>query len=638
MKQRKSPFVGTLSLAMMLLAGCSQEVVINDSPNAASGKYIGFNPLTERSDTRAQLIDDDNLENFAVWAAPDLSAVSSDADYTLQNVLVYRDEATWTYKPSVLWPATSVDFYAFAPGLSKNVLRPMLFPLYTPTLTYDVPVENEAGKIKQEDFLIAKKSDATSAGGTVTLQFQHALSRVVFRAKSALEKTDLLIYKVTLHNLYSQGTINFSTADIPEDRSFRAANKYADDDHDPLFTLWTNLEDRQNYDLPITQDATGAGSSAYTPVMVDNTMKQIHTNANALMVMPQTTTLATINTGTGAVTNDAAGAFYITVNWALSSDPLNDRDTSFPVAFPDSKATTGGTGKGTDLFDPKPLAFEIGRQYTFDITLTEESGVNIITMKPQVSDWDDFTTITDGTTDTDGTEIPVPHYSVGDVYDPDPTDDTTDNPTTDPLILVYEADANGKPTKLAYFRNTAININIDPTEIGTALGGGDLGDTFVEKFTANLNLPASQTIDLGIQPTDAFWHSVDMKEVVTNHTVYKSNQEILVLNSVTEDGRPWANAMTFPSAMADGSSSLNTIDYWLFDGSDASLTTTYKNQVLKFSIAGSTGIASFNLMGAGLTLDGYVTWSPNLTTNSALFTISNADQGKLIMYVVEITE
>jgi hypothetical protein len=228
---------------------------------------------------------------------------------------------------------------------------------------------------------------------------------------------------------------------------------------------------------------------------------------------------------------------------------------------------------------------------------------------------------------------------VGDVYDPDPTNDTSDDPTTDPLILVYEADANGKPTKLAYFRNTAINITLSAAEVGTALSGGDLGDTFVDKFTANLNLPASQTIDLDILPTDAFWHSVDMNEVVTNHTVYKLNDEILVLNSVTEDGRLWPNALSFASAIADGSSGLNTIDYWLFDGSDASLTTTYKEQVLKFSIAGSTeGTATLDLMGAGLTLNGYVTWAPDLTTNSALFTLNSADQGKVIMYVVKITE
>ncbi|MDR0893917.1 MAG: hypothetical protein LBN06_01245, partial [Prevotellaceae bacterium] len=59
-------------LALLLLTGCSQDI-IKDSPNTHSGKYIAFNPLTGKSDTRAEVVNNDNLENFAVWAAESLA-------------------------------------------------------------------------------------------------------------------------------------------------------------------------------------------------------------------------------------------------------------------------------------------------------------------------------------------------------------------------------------------------------------------------------------------------------------------------------------------------------------------------------------------------------------------------------------
>jgi hypothetical protein len=648
MKRKKSLSIGTLSLAMLLLASCAQDVVINDSPNKESDKFIAFNPLAEKSDTRAQLIDDDNLENFAVWAAADLTNVNSADDYTLQNVLVYRDGMSWTYKPQVLWPANTLDFYAIAPGLSRNIVNGVLFPGGGTNEYFDylVPRETEDGKMLQEDLLIARRSDVASTGTAVTLQFQHALSRVVFRARSAVEGANLIIRSVTMNGLYGRGRLDFSTADIPENQSFRAAGKYSDDDHDPAFIQWTNHASKESYEVAITQKHL---SSDFTPVMVDNTMRQIHTNANALMVMPQQTVLAVIDNNTGNVSNpgssEAEYPFNIAVYWAPSTDPDDLRYTYFPVSYPDSKTTTGSSGDGTDLFDPKPIAFEMGRQYTFDITMTHKSGVNFITMQPQVSDWDDFSTITDGEPPVD-TPIPVPHYSVGDVYDRDPTDDSTDDPETDAVILVYDTDKNGKPTKLAYFRNTAISITLTGKEVADALGeGGDLGDTFVSKFTANLGLTSSDTIDITIEPTDPFWKSVEMKNIVTNNSIYNDATDILVLNSVTDGGRIWPDAYTFGSAIADGSALITGLDFWLLNGETAALT-TYENSGFRFSIAGSSeGTATLDLYAIaaesgspGLTLTGYVDWD-SLTLGNTTFTMKNSEPAnKLIMYVVGIVE
>ncbi|MDR1004871.1 MAG: fimbrillin family protein, partial [Prevotellaceae bacterium] len=332
MKQRKSPFVGTLSLVMLLLAGCSQEVVINDSPNARSGKYIAFNPLIEKSDTRAEVITNDNLESFAVWAAGELPALTE--NLVLNDVLVYRNkENKWVYNPEVLWSASTMDFYAYAPALSTNVKS--TFAPNGSTITYTVKQEKNKGVINQEDFLVAYKKKVDRNAGTVVLQFQHALSRARFEARSGVEGVNLIIKKVELHNLKAVGDLDFENAGIPSSGGFT----YDDINHTPLVTLWTNQRSPINYDVARTRDSGESNSF----IMVDNTMTQIHTDANALMVLPQQTVLAVIDQSNGNVTNingedtnPSSGdePFYISVVWALSTNPSQEMTTNFPVLFP----------------------------------------------------------------------------------------------------------------------------------------------------------------------------------------------------------------------------------------------------------------------------------------------------------------
>jgi hypothetical protein len=365
-------------MVLLLCTACSQDVIDN-SPTGTSGNYIAFNPLTERSTTRAEVTDNTNFNNFAVWAGTDFAT----PPLVLTNEFVYKVGNTWTYEPAALWSGNTMDFFAYSPALSSYVTD---VNATIGAFKYTVPEENAPGRIMQEDLLVAYRNDVPSSGGDVALQFQHALSRAVFRAKSGVPGINLIIKRVTLNNLYSKGTLTLTTAGIPETGGFT----YQDDHSSPV-TLWTDLDARKDYDVAITKDVTAHTDN--TAILVTNTMTQLHRDADAAMIMPQATSLATI---TDNVVANEANVFYLTVAWTLSTTPnASSTITNFPVVFPDTS---------------EPIIFEAGRQYTFDITMTEANGIKLLTLNPSVSDWKQYE---DNTGPIEPISVP---YAVGDIY------------------------------------------------------------------------------------------------------------------------------------------------------------------------------------------------------------------------------
>ncbi|MDR0893918.1 MAG: fimbrillin family protein [Prevotellaceae bacterium] len=599
--------IGILSLTTLLLAACNQDVMVNQSPGTNSGKYIAFNPLTGRSDTRAEVINNDNLENFATWAAASLPAATTD-DFVLNDELVYRQsDNSWTYEPPALWSAATMDFYAYAPALSKNVTTK--FAAASSTIAYTVPKETTAGQILQEDFLIARSADVAS-GGDVTLQFQHALSRAVFRAKSAVKDINLVIKKVTLNNLHASGTFDFENpvgiSKIPAFGDKPSTFEY-DETHATPVLLWTPTDDATtDYDVAITEDTyapVGAEDSySNASILITNTMTQLHRNADALMILPQTTDVY-------SKTPSSTG-FFISVTWALASNPKDTVTTEFPVLFPD----TGSQ-----------FAFEAGRQYTFDITMTNENGVNVIKLRPEVSDWQLYDNEDDGKEDV----IPVPRYVVGDIY---LGEDGAGSPTDG--LLVYATDGAGKATKIAMITpNTNLKGSIDATKLFTA--GGDIGTALATEFKTQLGV-SGKTLPLDIKSTDLFWSNADLEDNlnICLTAMSSSPTELMVMNPVTDNGGAWNqdNVITNGTLVDKG------LNFWILNASDAKLT-TYEN--MPAHISETAGLAfSYTIIPPtfDLTINGEVNWvvsdSPKDFDIKILSSTNTSAKGLLWVYDV----
>jgi hypothetical protein len=207
--------------------------------------------------------------------------------------------------------------------------------------------------MEQEDFLVARNMEVAKGTGTVELQFQHALSRVVFNARSATSGVDFIVKDVALLNLNSTGTLNFETATlIPEDAGFTYSETSGTN-----IALWDPVSSSTDYELDMGgSKPLAAYGDTYTP---------LHSETNAMLVMPHATTL-----GAALATDSATTAFYVRLK-AETSDGQPIPDVYLAV-----KDVKGGE---------MGIVFEAGRQYTFNINIA--ATLSKMSFSVVVSDW-----------------------------------------------------------------------------------------------------------------------------------------------------------------------------------------------------------------------------------------------------------
>lgn len=209
--------------AGLLLVGCSADEEIATISNSASNA-IGFNVVSNNPQTKAMIINSTNelqQHPFRVYAFRNGTAYG-DKD----GIEIKYDDSKWVYKdPSKLlyWPhADSVDFYAVSPLEGDYTHYRCVIQPQSQTLTYYFHSDEYAdesssvynGEHMDVMYAIAKDKKKTNNNGVVQLQFKHALSQVVFKAK----KNDPLMYvevnKMVLHHVQSVGTFQFPTDEV----------------------------------------------------------------------------------------------------------------------------------------------------------------------------------------------------------------------------------------------------------------------------------------------------------------------------------------------------------------------------------------------------------------------------------------
>ncbi|MFC4673442.1 fimbrillin family protein, partial [Dysgonomonas termitidis] len=246
-----------------------------------------------------------------------------------------------------------------------------------PEITYTVPILPE----KQEDLLVAV-SDELSAG-TVPVNFKHALSRVLFRARSKKADVPVKIEEVTLMNLYTTGTWKLEP-DVLLSKSGVTPN--ADDDYSSgvptdlsPFTYATYNTSYATAQMPEYENAAyltyTSGSNEHfwqvdptkqddytVDLSASNTVGKDYTSitgkTQGLMVMPQATAF------TGTIASPNSTDFYVQVKYS--------------VGGPEAQAKT----KNIRVYDWWKKAwgsftFEPGKQYTFDMEVDPEGMITL---------------------------------------------------------------------------------------------------------------------------------------------------------------------------------------------------------------------------------------------------------------------
>ncbi|GHV31845.1 hypothetical protein FACS1894177_07130 [Bacteroidia bacterium] len=343
-------------LAIALITGsCSNDLDEVPAPAAgSSGQAITFKPWANKP-LRAAATKADDVTDFAVLAT-DTTTGAIDPVLIDGKVVIGSNASGWTYSPLAFWPETAaVNFFAFSPTAAVGVTKGATALAgqtdanpKEPSIEYELPTT----LTDQVDLLVSRHSGTYAAEGAsgVTLNFRHALSRVLFQVKSE-SSMDFIVSSIKLKNLKSKATLDLDTVpkdavafDYPTDNATIASPGYQTfwefDAASPIIELDANLT-----------DTLVAGGGAWTNVVAD---------ADALYVIPQENSeIATLSRTTEITTISGFSTtqFYIEITYRENGLGATDRTYAVPVP-----AIVGDAYASS-------IAFEMERQYTFQFEL-----------------------------------------------------------------------------------------------------------------------------------------------------------------------------------------------------------------------------------------------------------------------------
>lgn len=322
-------------LAIAAMAGCSKSEVV-DTPNGDGNTPIKLKTFVGKS-VKATETKTDNLTAFQMTAYttsaafPGTASTDEPTPFIASQIVSRTGESSpysWPYTGPQYWPqGKKVSFFAYAPTTGVTYAAPAAAGW--PGFTYTV-----AAEASQADLVVAQRTsqDATSNNGSVALNFNHALSQILFSAKCANADFTAVVKTIELSGIQNAGTYTFATS-ATEGTAIEGS--------------WSGVKSAEGYAY-LTNGTAAIAKTTSDPIAGTN---------GALMLMPQTLTGAKLKV-----------VYTVTIG-------SGDSEQSFDVTKENVELT------GT---------WAPGMKYTYDLTLVSDA--TAITIVPGVNTWTTGTT------------------------------------------------------------------------------------------------------------------------------------------------------------------------------------------------------------------------------------------------------
>ena len=322
-------------LAIAAMAGCSKSEVV-DTPNGDGNTPIKLKTFVGKS-VKATETKTDNLTAFQMTAYttsaafPGTASTDEPTPFIAAQIVSRTGESSpysWPYTGPQYWPqGKKVSFFAYAPTTGVTYAAPAAAGW--PGFTYTV-----AAEASQADLVVAQRTsqDATSNNGSVALNFNHALSQILFSAKCANADFTAVVKTIELSGIQNAGTYTFATS-ATEGTAIEGS--------------WSGVKGAEGYAY-LTNGTAAIAKTTSDPIAGTN---------GALMLMPQTLTGAKLKV-----------VYTVTIG-------SGDSEQSFDVTKENVELT------GT---------WAPGMKYTYDLTLVSDA--TAITIVPGVNTWTTGTT------------------------------------------------------------------------------------------------------------------------------------------------------------------------------------------------------------------------------------------------------
>ena len=280
-----------VALSAVALVACNNEDVLEVN----QGRGISFQVATEAS-TRATATTTNTITEFNVWGF-------TDANETLMNdvKVTGSNTSSWTYNNDndVFWPNTgTVDFYAMSPKECGGTVSITSEAQAITNFTVNTDVT------KQVDLLYALETNQSKAdhedGSKVELNFRHALSQIVFKAKTTNSNLSVDIDGVRVAKVTTGGNFTFPTEATSTQLTITPGN--SDTQTDDSWGTWKLGSNKGFY---------AAGIKTTTDITPDKNVVDLTKDNGALLLMPQPITGWDISGENGQSGAEDRGAYFL---------------------------------------------------------------------------------------------------------------------------------------------------------------------------------------------------------------------------------------------------------------------------------------------------------------------------------------
>ena len=334
---------------LLMLGSCSQDDIVDVNHD---GDEIRFAAVTNGSTRAADIYNPNNMP-----ASFNVSAMSQGQVYIAGDVINKTGNSWVNSTGTRYWPEAAVDFYAHVNSGSAFMLNNGA-PKFN-----NFSVATEVGS--QLDLLYSVKKDQTKTENPVTLNFRHALSQIVFKAKNESENIYVQIKGIKVVNVKGQGTYKFPTVttdpNLPEESSNNVTSRGS----------WTLEGGNVTYDVELDALTAVEGSKTNpTPVNLTDV------KGKALMLLPQGTEAWVPETYPAP---DAEGNTnsYLLVDCVIYNV---SGEQGVDGTLPGKNVCLWGTDEGEGKWSTKELAipvkfyWEEGKKYTYTLVFGNGNG------------------------------------------------------------------------------------------------------------------------------------------------------------------------------------------------------------------------------------------------------------------------
>lgn len=343
MKKMKKYYFLAAGLLLML-GSCSQDDIVEANLGADE---IRFAAVTNGSTRAADIYNPTNMP-----ASFQVSAMSQGKTY-ISDDKIEKQGSSWVNTTGTrYWPEDAVDFYAHVNAGGAFILNSGA-PKFN-----NFTVESAVGS--QVDLLYAVKTGQTKKETPVTLNFRHALSQIVFKARNESENIFVQIKGVKVMNVKGSGTYTFPTAstdpNLPTTGSTNSDNR----------EKWALTATIANYEVDFSLlDVKGSKTNPTTVNLSD-------VKGTALMLMPQTTTAWDPEAAPKPSVGNTNS--YLLVDCVI----YNVADGSATTLPGDNVCLWGEEKEGKyttkELAIPVKFAWEEGKKYTYTLVFGNGNG------------------------------------------------------------------------------------------------------------------------------------------------------------------------------------------------------------------------------------------------------------------------